>query len=75
MAKEAGGLASDKERRLLAATQKQDKLLYLSAYLLLNLAEDPDIERKMQKKVRKCASFHSLSSVAQRALPWAIARH
>ena len=36
---------------MLAVTQKQDKLLYLCAYLLLNLSEDPDIERKMQKKV------------------------
>lgn len=49
--KEAGGSASEKELRLLAVTQKQDKLLYLCAYLLLNLSEDPDIERKMQKKV------------------------
>ena len=49
--KEAQGLATEKERRLLAVTQKQDKLLYLCAYLLLNLSEDPDIERKMQKKV------------------------
>ena len=56
VAKEAGGLANDKERRLLAATQKQDKLLYLCAYLLLNLAEDPEIERKMQKKVGCCHS-------------------
>ncbi|KAL0039405.1 hypothetical protein WJX79_006988 [Trebouxia sp. C0005] len=48
--KEAQGLATEKERRLLAVTQKQDKLLYLCAYLLLNLSEDPDIERKMQKK-------------------------
>lgn len=44
-------MASDKERRLLAVSQKQDRLLYLCAYLLLNLSEDPDIERKMQKKV------------------------
>lgn len=49
--KEAGGSASERELRLLAVTQKQDKLLYLCAYLLLNLSEDPDIERKMQKKV------------------------
>ena len=49
--KEAQGLATEKERRLLAVTQKQDKLLYLCAYLLLNLSEDPDLERKMQKKV------------------------
>ena len=42
---------SDKERRLLAVSQKQDRLLYLCSYLLLNLSEDPDIERKMQKKV------------------------
>ena len=50
-AKEASGAASDKERRLLAVSQKQDRLLYLCAFLLLNLSEDPDIERKMQKKV------------------------
>ena len=50
-ATEASGAASDKERRLLAVSQKQDRLLYLCAYLLLNLSEDPDIERKMQKKV------------------------
>ncbi|KAL3149688.1 Adenylyl-sulfate kinase (APS kinase) [Trebouxia sp. C0009 RCD-2024] len=49
-AKEAAGTASDKEQRLLAVSQKQDRLLYLCAYLLLNLSEDPDIERKMQKK-------------------------
>ena len=49
--KEAAGSASERELRLLAVTQKQDKLLYLCAYLLLNLSEDPDIERKMQKKV------------------------
>lgn len=51
VAKEAAGAGSDKERRLLAVSQKQDRLLYLCAYLLLNLSEDPDIERKMQKKV------------------------
>lgn len=50
-AKEASGAASEKEQRLLAASQKQDRLLYLCAYLLLNLSEDSDIERKMQKKV------------------------
>lgn len=50
-AKEASGTASDKERRLQAVSQKQDRLLYLCSYLLLNLSEDPDIERKMQKKV------------------------
>lgn len=50
--KEASGAATDKERRLLAVSQKQDRLLYLCAYLLLNLSEDPDIERKMQKKVK-----------------------
>ena len=51
VAKEAAGQACDKERRLLAVSQRQDRLLYLCAYLLLNLSEDPDIERKMQKKV------------------------
>lgn len=50
-AKDVDGSATDKERRFLAAVQKQDRLLYLCAYLLLNLSEDADIERKMQKRV------------------------
>ena len=50
-ARDASGAASEKEQRLLAVSQKQDRLLYLCAYLLLNLSEDADIERKMQKKV------------------------
>lgn len=50
-AKDVDGTASDKEKRFLAAVQKQDRLLYLCAYLLLNLSEDAEIERKMQKKV------------------------
>ena len=50
-AKDIDGTANDKERHFLAAVQKQDGLLYLCAYLLLNLSEDADIERKMQKRV------------------------
>ena len=67
--KEAQGLATEKERRLLAVTQKQDKLLYLCAYLLLNLSEDPDIERKMQKKVRCCAGLGLTSSAGYTSSP------
>ncbi|KAK9829765.1 hypothetical protein WJX72_007765 [[Myrmecia] bisecta] len=36
--------------KLAAARQKQDRLLYICFYLLLNLAENPEIERKMAKK-------------------------
>lgn len=67
-AKEAGGLANDKERRLLAVSQKQDRLLYLCAYLLLNLSEDPDIERKMQKKVGPDTCTNQIS-LAREQLP------
>lgn len=52
--KDAEGTASDKEQRFLASVQKQDRLLYLCAYLLLNLSEDAEIERKMQKRVSIC---------------------
>ena len=31
--------------------QKQDRLLYICFYILLNLAEDVSVERKMKKKV------------------------
>lgn len=41
-----------RERKLLALIQKQDRLLYLCFYMLLNLAEDSGVERKMKKKVR-----------------------
>jgi hypothetical protein len=40
----------EREKKLLALIQKQDRLLYLSFYLLLNLAEDVDVEKKMKKK-------------------------
>ena len=42
----------DREKKLLALIQKQDRLLYLCFYLLLNLAEDVGVEKKMKKKVR-----------------------
>lgn len=35
----------------MALIQKQDRLLYLCFYMLLNLAEDVGVERKMKKKV------------------------
>mmetsp|Transcript_8017 Transcript_8017/g.22989 ORF Transcript_8017/g.22989 Transcript_8017/m.22989 type:complete len:794 (-) Transcript_8017:446-2827(-) len=41
---------SDHERKLLGLVQKQDRLLYMSFYMLLNLAEDVTVERKMKKK-------------------------
>jgi len=40
---------SSRERRLIGVIQKQDRLLYYAFYLLLNLAEDVAIERKMRK--------------------------
>ena len=45
------GTANDSERKLVAVTLKQDRLLYVCVYLLLNLAEDTSVERKMAKKV------------------------
>ena len=42
----------EREKKLLALIQKQDRLLYICFYLLLNLAEDINVERKMKKKVR-----------------------
>ncbi len=41
-----------REKKLLALIQKQDRLLYLCFYMLLNLAEDVGVEKKMKKKVR-----------------------
>jgi len=41
---------SDRERKMLGLVQKQDRLLYAAFYLLLNLAEDVTVERKMKKK-------------------------
>ena len=37
-------------RRLATAGRKQDRLLYVSFYMLLNLSEDPSVERKMKKR-------------------------
>lgn len=45
-----GAPLADRERKMLALVQKQDRLLYLCFYLLLNLAEDVSIERKMERK-------------------------
>jgi Kinesin-associated protein (KAP) len=41
---------SASERKLIGVIQKQDRLLYLCFYLLLNLAENVSVERKMKKK-------------------------
>ncbi|GFH25455.1 uncharacterized protein HaLaN_23420, partial [Haematococcus lacustris] len=38
------------ERKLLTLIQKQDRLLYLCLYMLLNLSEDVGVEKKMKKK-------------------------
>jgi len=37
-------------QRMVMMTRKQDRLLYVCLYLLLNLAEDVSIERKMKKR-------------------------
>jgi hypothetical protein len=37
-------------QRMVLMTRKQDRLLYVCLYLLLNLAEDVSIERKMKKR-------------------------
>ncbi len=42
---------SEREKKLLALIQKQDRLLYIAFYMLLNLSEDIEVERKMKKKV------------------------
>jgi hypothetical protein len=44
------GKLTDKERRVLALAQKQDRLLYYAFYLLLNFSEDLGIERKIRKR-------------------------
>ena len=38
------------EKRQRLAMRKQEKLLYVCFHVLLNLAEEPDIERKMTKR-------------------------
>ncbi|KAJ9510745.1 hypothetical protein QJQ45_027637 [Haematococcus lacustris] len=43
-------LPSSRERKLLTLIQKQDRLLYLCLYMLLNLSEDVGVEKKMKKK-------------------------
>lgn len=41
---------TEREKKLLALIQKQDRLLYICFYMLLNLAEDVQVEKKMKKK-------------------------
>lgn len=48
----------NREKKLLALIQKQDRLLYLCFYMLLNLSEDVGVEKKMKKKV--CAHMRLL---------------
>eukprot|EP00297_Palpitomonas_bilix_P002593 CAMPEP_0113875954 /NCGR_PEP_ID=MMETSP0780_2-20120614/5217_1 /TAXON_ID=652834 /ORGANISM="Palpitomonas bilix" /LENGTH=782 /DNA_ID=CAMNT_0000861977 /DNA_START=147 /DNA_END=2495 /DNA_ORIENTATION=+ /assembly_acc=CAM_ASM_000599 len=48
--KEEGGSVGKEEKKTLLVMKKQDKLLYLCFHLLLNLAEDVNIERKMKKR-------------------------
>lgn len=38
------------EAKTVTVVKKQDRLLYLAFYLLLNLAEDVSVEHKMQRK-------------------------
>ena len=38
------------EKRQRLVMRKQEKLLYVCFHVLLNLAEEPDIERKMTKR-------------------------
>ncbi|GBG72063.1 hypothetical protein CBR_g10998 [Chara braunii] len=45
-----GTVPSEKEIRTMQLNRKQEKLLYISFYLLLNLAEDVNIEKKMKKR-------------------------
>ena len=70
---------SDKERKLILVIQKQDRLLYLCLYLLLNLAEDTAVERKMRKRAvvphllhmleaRQRGAAHSRGHVPEEAL-------
>lgn len=47
---QAEGGAAPVERPASSASRRQEKLLYLCFYLLLNLAEDGSIERKMKKR-------------------------
>lgn len=56
--------AKDKEAaKYRAVVRKQDKLLFVSFYILLNLAEDLAIEQKMVKK----ALVHSLTATLGRS--------
>ncbi|CAG9461545.1 unnamed protein product [Pedinophyceae sp. YPF-701] len=41
---------TERERKLLAVVQKQDRLLYYALYFLLNLAQDARVENKMRKR-------------------------
>lgn len=40
-----------REKKLAALLQRQDRFLYIATALLLNLAEDTAVEKKMKKKV------------------------
>jgi hypothetical protein len=51
-------LVGRRDKKMLGLIQKQDRLLYVCFYLLLNLAEDVSIEKKMRKKVRRAGPTH-----------------
>jgi hypothetical protein len=44
---------SARERRLASLVVRQDKFLYIAVATLLHLAEEPSVQRKMRKKVRR----------------------
>eukprot|EP00232_Nephroselmis_pyriformis_P016886 CAMPEP_0182884136 /NCGR_PEP_ID=MMETSP0034_2-20130328/18803_1 /TAXON_ID=156128 /ORGANISM="Nephroselmis pyriformis, Strain CCMP717" /LENGTH=702 /DNA_ID=CAMNT_0025017309 /DNA_START=48 /DNA_END=2152 /DNA_ORIENTATION=+ len=46
----AGEELSEKQQRVMNVIRKQDRLLYVCFYMLLNLSEDVSVERKMKKK-------------------------
>ena len=45
-----GGGTKEEEKRHRASLRKQERLLYICFLVLLNLAEEPEIERKMSKR-------------------------
>jgi hypothetical protein len=51
-----------RERRLASLVVRQDKFLYIAVAMLLHLAEEPSVQRKMRKKVRGGACVLSYCS-------------
>ncbi len=50
-AEATGGRLTPQQQAYASWVVQQDRLLYLAFYLLLNLAEDTAVEKKMRKKV------------------------